>query len=296
MGVVAIAGALGFGVARLSARPATAAADHPLVAAPLVTWDGGSFTGAELEGELVQLPAIARAKYQDEAARLEMVESLARTAMLAEQARAYGFDREPEVVRRLRDELAGQFIKRRFEAPLKLEPTSEEIDEFYRSHAERFTQPEELRVAHIVMKDRRAAAGLLADVIKRSATDFYAFSNAAQLKSEDAATKARGGELPATTPERIGEIIGAAGLEVVGKLQPGSIAPQPVEGPEGFHLLKLIDSRPGGKAPIESVREYIAQQLRNEKREAAWKKFTAENDAALGFAVDRDAVRKFSVK
>ena len=132
---------------------------------------------------------------------------------------------------------------------------------------------------------------LLTTLLKKSATDFYAFSNLAHAKSEDGATRASGGESAAMSKAQLRERFGPAFEEAISKLTAGTIAKSVIETDQGFYLAQLVESRPAAEASFGQVREGIAQQLRGEKKNAAWQKFVADLEKSTGFTIDDSAVR-----
>src|SRR4051812_3899226 len=86
----------GIAVGRLwVSLPATAAVEIADAGVVLASWDGGTLREAELQFELADLGPQGRARYRDEAARNDLVNALARSAVLAEDARLMGLEKNP---------------------------------------------------------------------------------------------------------------------------------------------------------------------------------------------------------
>ena len=117
----------------------------------------------------------------------------------------------------------------------------------------------ELHLAHIQITlpdgasaEQIAASQAKADDVSRQLRDGMDFA-AAAIRYSDAQDALDGGDLG----WRGYEEVPAAFAEIAGKLQPGEVAP-PVRGPNGFHIIKLIDRR----APTaEMVTEYHARHI-----------------------------------
>lgn len=101
------------------------------------------------------------------------------------------------------------------------------------------------------------AASLLAEI--RAGKPF---ADVASAESDDAGSKAAGGdlgwlELGTTDP---------AFEKALFALQPGSIS-DPVRGADGYHLIELREVKPGSSKSFEEVREQLSQQLLESERE-----------------------------
>jgi len=68
-----------------------------------------------------------------------------------------------------------------------------------------------------------------------------------------------------------------------------------IESPAGFHLVRLLDVRPASETSFGQVRESIAQQLRAQRRAAAWEKFVGDLEKATEFAIDEPALRELKL-
>jgi peptidyl-prolyl cis-trans isomerase C len=288
---------VGVGVGRLwSSWPAASSVDAPDAGFVLARWDGGTLREADLQFELTDLGPQGRARYKDEAARNDLVSSLARSAVLADDARLIGLEKDPDVMRRQRESLAAELVKQQFEQRVSAEPTPAEIEAWYHAHLDTFSQQQTIHAAYILLKSKPQAEALLRDVQQKSTKDYYAFSNAAHEKSEDAQSRLRGGELSPMTPQALEHLLGTTAVAALKMLKPGEIAPSIIETPEGFQIVRLLDAREASTAPFDTVRESIAQQLRAEKKKAAWTKFVADVEVGFSLSIDKDAVHNFVVR
>jgi peptidyl-prolyl cis-trans isomerase D len=156
---------------------------------------------------------------------------------------------------------------RRDEFAAQVTPTDGEVAEYYELHKdERFTEPEEVRARHILVKvapdataeareaARKKAADLLARV--KSGEDFAALASA---HSDDPGSAANGGDLGFFPHGRMTPAFENAAFE----LQPGAVSDL-VETPFGFHIIKVEERREATTKPLTAVRDEIVTTLKNE--------------------------------
>lgn len=146
--------------------------------------------------------------------------------------------------------------------------SEEELREYYREHAADYRTEEQRRARHLlirvapdapaeeVAKARRKAEELLARI--RRGEDFAAL---AKRYSQDPGSARQGGDLGFFGK---GVMDPAFERAVFALRKPGEVA-GPVRTPFGFHLIQLVEIRPGRVKPFAAVKERIAQALRREK-------------------------------
>jgi hypothetical protein len=99
-------------------------------------------TVGDVENRLQALSPLARARYAAPDKRRELVEDMIRVDVLANAARERGYDRDPEVVRLMKQPLIAKLIERDFDAKRSTGDISEaEVQDYYASHSYEFTIP-----------------------------------------------------------------------------------------------------------------------------------------------------------
>lgn len=146
-----------------------------------------------------------------------------------------------------------------------------EAEAYYQEHAAEFEEPKRLRVAHVLVRvppvggsdAENAAKAKVEDVIKR-AKGGEDFAKLAREVSEDKASAVQGGDLGFVGP---GELV-APFEQAAFALDQGEIS-APVRTPFGYHAIRVIEVKEGGKAALKEVASKIKETLRAQKSERA---------------------------
>ncbi len=146
-----------------------------------------------------------------------------------------------------------------------------EVQHFYDTNAESFTQPERFRVSHLFLAapeatppEMIAAKGEAMKALAQRISKGENFARLVAEVSEDEATKGRGGDLGFFSAARMPEDFVAA----IRTSPPGKPGP-PVRLPLGFHIFQLTDTRPARQMPLDETRGEIGLHLANGNRAAA---------------------------
>src|SRR3989454_7979038 len=155
-----------------------------------------------------------------------------------------------------------------------------EVAEYYALHKEdKFTEPEQVRARHILIKvaadagaDAKTAARKKAEVLLAKVKAGADFAALAKESSEDPGSVANGGDLGLFLRGHMTPAFEEAAFA----LQAGGVS-DVVETPFGFHVIKVEEHRPGGVKPLEAVHDEIADSLKQERSLALARK-QAEED------------------
>ncbi len=168
-----------------------------------------------------------------------------------------------------------------FEPSMFPQPVSDQdVQAYYQEHGSEFEQPRRIHVAHILVRvppvggsdAENQAKAKIAAVIKRAQAG-EDFARLAKEVSEDTANAAQGGDLGFVGP---GELVPQF-EQAAFALKKGEISPAPVRTPFGYHAIKVLDVKEGGKAPLKEVAGKIKDKLAAERSDAAAR---AKADAA----------------
>ena len=144
-------------------------------------------------------------------------------------------------------------------ARAKVNITPAEVETYYKNNGPQYTTPEQVRASHILFntagKDEAAVQKQAEEILKRARAgeDFAAL---AKQYSEDEGSKVNGGDLDYFGRGRMVPEFETAAFNA----QPGTITDL-VKSQFGFHIIKVVDKRPGSTTPLDNVRPQIQDTL-----------------------------------
>jgi peptidyl-prolyl cis-trans isomerase D len=141
--------------------------------------------------------------------------------------------------------------------------TPTEVQNSYNQNLQQYQSPEQVRASHILLKTegkdeatvRKAAEDLLAQV--KGGADF---AQLATKHSEDEGSAKNGGDLDYFGRGRMVPEFEQAAFS----MQPGQVSDL-VKTQYGFHIIKVVDKKPGSTRTLDEVRAQITDQLRVQK-------------------------------
>ncbi|WP_158923777.1 peptidylprolyl isomerase [Acidisphaera sp. S103] len=150
-------------------------------------------------------------------------------------------------------------------------PSDADVQAAYEANKTRFVKPREYHLAQIVFTvpadapksaDTEAQKKLreLKQTLSRPHADF---ADTAKHVSQDKATAEKGGEIGWVRDDQLIPAI----KDAVAGLQDNAIS-DPVRAADGWHLLKLLDTKPATTATLVEVKDKLVQALRQQKESA----------------------------
>ena len=204
----------------------------------------------------------------------QAVRSIILQQLLVEEATRNGWDKQPEVIARLarirEAALAESYLQQASEADPAY-PSDVEVLAAYDANKNALIVPKQYRVSQIfipapadgeqaVIDDAgvkiREAAGALA----KQGADFGAI---ARMYSKDPATLAKNGEIGWVPETQLQPEI----RERIAQMKAGEISP-PLRLSQGWHIVKLEETKASYVAPLAEVREQLITRMRAEKARA----------------------------
>ena len=211
-------------------------------------------------------PADRAALAADKEALAGFVRSILVRQAVLQDATGAGWDKKPETVaglERLRDQyLVESYLAEVGKVPDGF-PSDEEIEKAYDAEKERLVLPRRFRLSQIFIaagSDKDSAAARAKEIRAEVSQKPAEFAVVAQQRSNDTVSAARGGQLGWLAEDEIQPAIRSA----VTALAKGQVT-APVEGREGFHIVKVDDVREAGPASFEEVKDQLATALRNRR-------------------------------
>ncbi len=207
----------------------------------------------------------------DPAALGQYVRALLIQRLVLQEALAQKWDQQPEVVAKLvrarESALTESYLESVSQVPAGF-PSESELQAAYEAAKPSLLVPKTYRLAQIFIalpKDAdktasdqaKAKLDTVAAKLKAKPADFSAIASA---ESDEAASKARGGEIGWIAESQIQPGI----REHLPKLAAGAIS-EPIRLDDGWHILKLLDIREAHTPPLDQIRDQLIIQLRAER-------------------------------
>lgn len=149
-----------------------------------------------------------------------------------------------------------------------VEPTEADLTTYYTANRDRYqSEPEKVRVAHILVRQAKLADELVAAASRPGAN----FAALAQAHSLDEKTKPSGGETDwfgrSDSPfsEKVTDVVWSSEIGQV-KL---------VDDEEGFHIVKLLERRAARVPPLAEIRDTVRADYVREEEGKRWDKWYA---------------------
>jgi parvulin-like peptidyl-prolyl isomerase len=170
--------------------------------------------------------------------------------------------------KQVRNDIRAQIISEKiFEQVTKdVKVTDADIAAYYEKNKTQYSQPESRDVRHILVKTKKQADELYAQL--QGGADFAAL---AKKYSEDTGSKANGGKLTISKGQTV-----APFDKVAFELKKNEIS-KPVKTEFGYHIIQpLSDEKAAKVTPLKDVKESIRQQLGQTKKNEAMTKWVDE--------------------
>jgi peptidyl-prolyl cis-trans isomerase C len=263
-------------------------------------------TRAAFELELQRRSRGAPDRYAAPQAKLALLEELIRAEALYQQARAAGYDQDPELIADFKRMLAAKYQEDQLARLAPPQVTAQDIAAYYQRHSDRFGTPEKVRVAMITLnvprtatRAKRAEAAQRAETILAEATTAQipdgTFGLLAQTHSDDQVTRYSGGDLGWLRVADPSTPYDPAIAAAIAKLtQPGEFAPV-IETATAFYLVRLIERQPAKMRPLTEVQDGIAYRVGREKEQAQQEDFFARAKQGLPIRINHPLLDAIAV-
>src|SRR5262249_36522916 len=244
------------------------------LAETVATIDGTPITVAEVQDRINKQSPYVRARYTSLEQKKEFLDTLVRFEVLAAEARKRGYDKDPEVVRTMKQVMIQRLLKEEFESRVKPEDIADdEMKKFYDAHLTDYNKPEEVRVSAIVVKDKAKAQKVEKEAKLPANADNKQFRDLVTKYSEDEDSKGRGGDLRffAADAKNLPPEVVKASFELKNQ---GDVSAA-VATPNGYYILKQTGSRKAISKSFDDVKRQIQNRLYRDKRQQAMQDFEA---------------------
>ena len=263
-------------------------------------------TAGDFYASISKLPDDQRFSYRADVLRITSAVSAIYTArVLANDARAAGIDKDPEIRARLKlaeEQLLTQVYLERVEAAIKTPDFEPRAREIFRADPERFKVPERVQFKHILVSKQgrtNEEARRRAEEARQKLLAGENFTRTAREYSNDPTFRNNSGDLGPAPYSLFLKELG----EAARKLPIGQVSDL-IESGEGYHVILVQERLPASVATFEQAKKSLieAEETKFRRTEMARKLAEITNSkeitlftddiAALKTEVDRDMLRR----
>jgi peptidyl-prolyl cis-trans isomerase C len=241
--------------------------------APLAKIDDVTITLGEFEERINRQSPYIRARYTSLEQKKEFLDSLIRFEILAKEAYRRGYDKDPEVVRTMKQVMIQKLMRDEFDTKVTADSiTDAEMKTYYDANVADYVKPEEVRVSAIILKNKAQADRVLLEAHGDAGKTNKGFRDLVTKYSTDEETKLRGGDLryvDLSNKDLPQPVIKAAFALV----NTGDVSGVVDAGNGQFYILKQTGRRKAMTKTFDDAKPQIRNKLFRDKRLQAQKDF-----------------------
>lgn len=238
----------------------------------------GKITVGDVEAAVRASGSFGEQRYLDPATLKSLLDRAVRFELLAAEAARRGYDKNDSVTQAVKQNAVQAMLKQ--EVDTKVTPKTvapEAVQKYYDEHIDEFVRPEMRRASQIQLATEADARALL-DQAK--AADMRSFRELARLRSQDAVSKLRGGDLryfdAKGKPDEAAPNLDPALAKAAFALKTVGDTSGVVKTDAGYSILRLTGMRAAHSETVKEADERIRMRLWREQREAAIDAMLAE--------------------
>lgn len=240
---------------------------------PLAKIDDVTITLGEFQERLNRQSPYVRQRYTSLEQKKEFLDSLVRFEILAKEAYRRGLDKDPEVVRTMKQVMIQKLMREEFDAKITADSVPEpDVRSYYSANLTEYIRPEETRVSAIVLKNRAQADRVALEARGEAGKTNKGFRDLVMRYSTDEDGKLRGGDLryfDAASKELPAPVVKAAFALV----NTGDVSTAIDAGNGSFYVLKQTGRRRSFTKSYDEAKAQIRNKLFRDRRLAAQKDF-----------------------
>jgi len=235
--------------------------------------DDVTITLGEFQERINRQSPYIRARYTSLEQKKEFLDSLVRFEVLAKEAYRRGLDKDPEVVRTMKQVMIQRLMRDEFDAKVNADTVPDsEMKAYYDANVADYVKPAEVRVSAIIVKNKAQADRVALEARGDAGKTNKGFRDLVMKYSADEETKLRGGDLryfDAATKDLPAAVVKAAfQLYTTGDVSPAIDA-----GNGTYYVLKQTGRRRSLTKSFEDAKSQIRNKLFRDKRLQAQKDF-----------------------
>ncbi len=201
---------------------------------------------------------------------------------LAAEARDKGLDQKPEMIQRMNDARESVLVQSYLATVATVEPgfpSDADVAAAYEANKTRFMIPKQFNLVQIALLVPQGSTPQADDEIRKKAADLRAqvmkpkadFGEIARKNSQERSSADKGGVIGWVREDAL--LPGVR--EAVTAMADNAIS-EPVRTASGWHVVKLLGTKPPAPAPLAEVREQIIASLRQARQQQAARAYVDE--------------------
>jgi peptidyl-prolyl cis-trans isomerase C len=235
--------------------------------------DDVTITLAEFQERINRQSPYIRARYTSLEQKKEFLDSLVRFEVLAKEAYRRGLDKDPEVVRTMKQVMIQKLMRDQFDSQVSADTVADaEMKAYYDANLAEYVKPEEVRVSAIIVRNKAQADRVAIEARGDAGKTNKGFRDLVMKYSVDEDTKLRGGDLrymDANTKDIPANVVKAAFT----LYSTGDVSPTVDAGNGTYYVLKQTGRRRSMTKTFEDAKATIRNKLFRDKRLQAQKDF-----------------------
>jgi peptidyl-prolyl cis-trans isomerase C len=252
-------------------------------------------TLGEFQTQLNRQSPYIRARYASLEQKKEFLDSLIKFEVLAKEALRRGFDKDPEVVRTMKQVMIQKLMKDEFEQKVTPDAvTDAEMMAYYEANKAEYVKPEEIRASAIVVKSKGQATRIATEAKGDAGRTNKGFRDLVTKYSTDEEGKLRGGDLRYFSRDHkdLPKPVVDAAFALV---QTGDVS-GPIDAGNGtWYVLKQTGRRKSMTRSFDDAKPQIRNKLYRDKRVEAQNAFVGGLRAKAKIEVVEDALKKVRI-
>jgi len=270
--------------------------------------DGFTITADDFKARLEEQSPFQRARYGTVEKKKEFLDNLVRFEVLAREAEKQGMRNDPEVQQTLRKIMVQKLVQKSFSAdPAATDVPDADVQKFYDEHPADYHRPKRVRAALVAWSaapgtpDRAKKLALAKKTLlalqaaEKDKKDPAAFPKAVAEFSEDAPSKAIGGDLGLKTREELEKTYPRELAEAIFGMKQGELTQGVIEAPQGLYIARVTLVQEELNRTLDQVKPQIVARLSREKKSKEFDEWVRKLRDQAKVTIDEQALAAIEI-
>jgi peptidyl-prolyl cis-trans isomerase C len=263
--------------------------------APLARIDNVTITLGEFQERINRQSPYIRARYTSLEQKKEFLDSLVRFEVLAKEAYRRGLDKDPEVVRTMKQVMIQKLMRDELDTKVNADTVPDvDMKAYYDANLAEYVKPEEVRASAIILKNKAQADRVAIEARGDAGKTNKGFRDLVMKYSTDEDTKLRGGDLrylDAANKDLPAPVVKA----VLALINTGDVSMTVAAGNGTFYVLKQTGRRKSMTKSFDDAKPAIRNKLFRETRLKAQRDFVDGLKASTKIEIDEANLAKVRI-